>query len=63
VPTGIPHHPRSHSSTVSSTAEGPEPPTHEPENALTPAAAASASAPTYVLGLPIRAKNRRWSGR
>ncbi len=63
VPAGIPHQSRSQSSTVSSTADGPEPPVQDPANAFTPAAAASASAPTYVLGLPIRAKKRRWSAR
>ena len=45
VPAGIPVHSRSHSSTVSSTVDGPDPLVHEPLKALTPAAAASASAP------------------
>jgi hypothetical protein len=42
----MPHQLRSQSSTVSSTADGPEPPVQEPVNAFMPAAAASASAPT-----------------
>ena len=58
APSGIPHHARSHSITVSSTADGPEPPVQDPVKAFTPAAAASASAPTYVLGLPIRGEGR-----
>ena len=46
VCSGIPHQPRSQSMTVRSPVVGPDPPVHDPVNALTPAAAASASAPT-----------------
>ena len=53
---------RSQSSTTSSTVAGPEPPVHDPANTLNPAAAVSASTLAKLLGLPMRAKKRGWSG-
>ena len=46
VPTGIPHHPRNQSSTVSSTVDGPDDATQDVPSRLKPDEIASASAET-----------------
>ena len=60
VVSGIPIQPRSQSSTASSTAAAPAPPIQLPANTFTPVPARSASTLSGLLGLPMRAKKRRW---
>ncbi len=60
APSGRPQRRRSQSTTTSSTCAGPGPSSQVPQNGLRPAARASATTPTKLLGLGTKAKKRGW---